>query len=277
MPTLKQINKEKHTQHGWKLRRSMIAARKDTVVPISISEVTKLLPAYAFAFVKDAQGKFVFVAIQGIYKEENLYVSDAGEPFFTPTPRHYHAYPFFLHEFEAEGKLQATLLFDHDSGLYREDPQVDKGEKRFMNDEGQIDADVEKVLVYLTESEKWRKITQSAVDALDEAGVLEAWEPKIENPDPKRNLLKGFYKINLEKLNVLEGEDLKNIQKSQGFTVAYAQLFSMYRVETLNKLHALKMKQNEAPMKEMKKHNIDNVDAFFKDTEDEISFDWSKL
>lgn len=278
MPTLKPLDREIHRHHGWKLRTSMISALKDTVVPILITEVTKILPGYAFAFVKDRNGKFVFVAIQGLHQDENLYINEEGKPLFTPTPRYYHTYPFGMHEVEIDGKMKATLFFDHDSGLYREEPQVDKGEKKFITDEGEIDPDIEKVLEYLNESEKWRKITQNAVDALEEAGVIEPWSPSIENPDTKRQLLKGFHKINMENLNKLNGEEMTKLQNAQGLTVAYAQLFSIYRVEMLNKLYAVKKKQEEMSQASVKNSNIDNVDAFFGlDDGEDVSFDWSKI
>jgi len=149
MPTFKPIDRNEHKTHGWKLRTSMIAAQKESVVPVLITEAPKLLPGYAFAFVKDQNGSLVFVAIQGVHKDDNLYVLPDGRPAFAPTPRHYHAYPFALHEAETEeGGMRAMLLFDHDSGLYRESPEPGNGEKRFFTDDGEVEPDVTKVLEY---------------------------------------------------------------------------------------------------------------------------------
>ncbi len=273
MSRFKPIDKNKHKTHGWKLRSSMISAQKDSVVPVLMTEVTKLLPGYAFAFVKDKQGKFVFVAIQGVHKDDNLYVSTEGKPLYTPTPRVYHTYPFVLHETEVEGKANVILLFDHESGLYRESPSAED-EKRFFTDEGEVNPDIDRVLEYLTESEKWRKVTQKAVDAIVEADLLDKWDLGIKNLVPDKPMLHGFFRINIDKLSKLPPEALAQLRDEQALTLSYAQMFSVYRLEKLEMLYRLKYEKQE---NDNSKKELDDLDAFFDNESESLSVDWSKL
>ena len=271
MDKLKVIDRQKDQKAGWFPRMNMSAAAKDSVVQICIDDIPRLLPGYLFAFLNEGN-RYRFVAIQAVHRGENLYIASNGAPIYRPVPRVYHTYPFVLHTRQEGDQVTGTLLFDYTSGLYRESPDTAKGERRFFDDKGRPDPDLQRVTDYLIDTKKWLDITQKAADVLADANLLVPWNLGIKSLEKDRPVLGGFYRVDLSRLNGLDDEILGKLVKSQALTLAYAQQFSMPRVETLRTLYRRQAeKRKTASIYEV------NVEEFFAGEDDTIAFDWSKL
>lgn len=274
MSELKVIDRRKDRNAGWMPRRNMSAAANDSVVRICIDEIPRLLPGYLFAFLREEDNRYRFIAVQAVHRGENLYVAPNGAPIYRPVPRVYHTYPFVLHTRQEEGNVTGTLLFDHSSGLYRESPDTPEGERRFFDEEGKVDPELQRLTDYLVDTKKWLDITQKATDALAEAKLLVPWNLGIESLEKDRPVLGGFYRVDLSRLNGLEDVTLAELAKSQALTLAYAQNFSMPRVETLRTLYRRRHEEKKSATANV---NDVDVEAFFSGGDDTIAFDWSKL
>jgi len=79
----------------------------------------------------------------------------------------------------------------------------------------------------------------------------------------------------LTKLNELNPEELTELRDTQALTLAYAQLFSIVRLDRLEQLYKLHMEYRQK--KDTKVKPTENLDTFFDGGNETLSVDWSKL
>jgi len=270
MPRYIPIDKTKNLTHGWSIPTELKSAKTDTIVPVQLDEIGKLLAHYLLVFVKKREGGYMLVALQSLCRDENVYLTPEGKTIFPVLPRHYQVYPFALKIVEKEGERGGVILFDHESGFYREKPDMSADENRFFTDEGEPSAAFASMLELLKKRQEMEQVTQAAVDALEEADLLVPFAIDTEGMEVDCTPLKGIYTIDQEKLQKLEGEQVEKLYQSHAFALAYAQLFSMPRLETLKYLYRVSRKKRE-------KTDPGVVEAFFDSDNETIDIDWSKL
>ncbi len=270
MPSFKPLDRTKDRKHGWSVPTELLRASKDTVVPISIDEMGKLLAHYLFVFVKKRDRGYTFVALQSLCKEENAYLTPEGKSLYSAIPRHYLMYPFVLKIVEKDAERNVIVLFDHESGLYKKDPEEKDGDKRFFDDEGEPSESFSLIVKQLRHHQEMQKVTQSVVDALEAANLLVPFEIGTKGIDVACDSLKGLYMIDQNRLQNLEEKTVQDLYAKHAFSLVYAQLFSMSRVETLKYLYSVYRKKHIAS-------DVDIVESFFDSDNETIDFDWSKL
>lgn len=263
MKTLVPLDPGKHLTHGWKRHDTHRFAGEDAIAPLLLAEVPTALTAYPLAFSPRGDGGYRLVTLQGLHEGENLMVVPNGRWAVGYIPSHYRGYPFSLREVVEGEERRGLLCFDHGSGLYREHPDPDQGEERFYDDQGQPTELVARLTDFLKQTLANKSLTDHAVDALEEAGLLMDWALPIDNPDPERPLLEGLKKIDQQALNALDGTALETLRKANGLPIAYAQIFSASRLGVLQKLYAL-----HHPPAEEERH-LHSVDPFFGEGDDD--------
>lgn len=233
------LDASRHRYHGWKHLAHYPFATGDAWVPLVLAELTSALPIYPLAFTSRPGGGYQLVALQGLYEGENLYLDAAsGRWLGGYIPCHYREYPFGLHEVDTGENRTLMLCVDIDSGLYRESPNPALGEERFFDDTGKPSALLQNFIAILKMTFRHRELTNRAVDALAAAGLLESCELTVENQLPGRSKLQGLFRVREEALNTLDGQTLERLRNVHALTVAYAQMFSVSRLEILRQLSA---------------------------------------
>jgi hypothetical protein len=271
------IDSRKDAAHGWQRLEHYQFAAHDNFAPLLHSEIQSVLPYYPIAFVKNAADKrFHLVVVQGLHDRDNLYVNRQGLWLVSYIPCVYRGYPFVLHKVTgAQGTLQGALAFNMDSGLFRENPGQHPHEERFFDDQGEPRPLLKKLMNFLQGTTRDRIVTENAVYALDEAGLLQPWSLKIDNPDSKRPLLDGLYCIDPKKFNALDGGTLKSLHDAGALMIAYAHLFSLSQITLLRKLYQLKYSAQQ-PVGDSKE--LQSIDEIFGEApKDELKFDWNNL
>lgn len=273
MKTLIPLSPTQHLTHGWKRHDHYRFAAEDAWAPLLIAELPAALAAYPLAFTARPGGGYRLVALQGLHHGENLMLTPDGRWAVGYIPSHYRGYPFSLREVVEGEQRRGMLCFDHGSGLYRDAPDAAQGEERFFDDQGEPTELVAQLMRFLNQTQINRELTDRAVDALEQAGVLTDWALPVDNPDPERPLLKGLKQIDQQALNALDGAALEGLQKVNALAVAYAQVFSGSRLGVLNKLYALHYPPDAQEERHL--HSVpEDLDQLFGGEDDiELDFD----
>jgi hypothetical protein len=252
---------------GWQRKSSLEHAAKDACAPVLLTELAAIIQFTPIAVLRQKSGAVRLVSLQGLHDGENLLVNPKGRWKTGYVPSVYRAYPFVMRKVDMGEKRAVMLCFDHDSGLFRENPNLSKKEERFFDDAGKPQSLLNEIATFMKSRANNQRATELAVAALEKAGLLEPWTWKFENPDPDRPLLRGLFRINEAALNGVDAETLKTLQKSGALTVAYAQLFSLPRVKLLRRLY----NQKHPPALP------ESIDELFGGADDELKIDWDLL
>ncbi|HKL26945.1 MAG TPA: SapC family protein [Desulfuromonadales bacterium] len=231
------LKKNEHLTHGWQKFSNYSFAVGQNCAPVLMAEVHELVPRYALAFIKQEDGSWRLIAVQGLHSGDNLYLDAKARPLSSYMASCYRAYPFALVESASEGETRAVLCFNHASGLYRENPDPAQNEERFFTDEGQLQPAMQDLLIFLRRCHENRQHTQAAVDALASAKLLEPWPWPFENPDSERPMAQGLHRIDQKALAACDGATLHQLQQTQSLYLAYAQILSMPRLAMLPELY----------------------------------------
>lgn len=179
-------------------------------------------------------------------------------------PSAYRGYPFQLQTVEVDGAPRAVLGFDHDSGLYRECPEINdktKREERFFQDGGDLSPMLSRLLTFLTKCAEDKRRTLRCVDLLDQKGLLDDWDIGAALQAEEVHL-DGMRRIDMAALHALEGEDLSLLQRNGALELAYAQHFSIQRLGVLTDLRA---RRGSKPRESAQTDNLDHILGYESD------------
>lgn len=199
-----------------------------STAPIVTAELGKTVRTLPLAFTKE-QESFVLSAVMGTESKQNLFVDYQGRWLGGYVPAHFRGYPFALNE-------SGELYIDENSGLISEL----QGEPIFDQD-GNFSDPVQQVYEFLKKIEQNKAVTQKAVDALVEAGLITEWNLKLKVGGEEKQI-SGLYRIDEAKLNKLEDRAFLTLRKVQALPIIYAQLFSMANIAVFDKLEQIREK-----------------------------------
>jgi len=269
---IRSLSSGKHRTHGWKRPDNLLSAKDHSCSLVLLAEIESLLPHYPLAFAETGTGGYQLVALQALHQNENLCVNSQGKWLLNYLPSFYRGYPFYLHEIDEDGERRGVFCFDHESGFYREEPDLKAGEERFYTDDGQLQPHMQQVLKFLGECATNQNMTRTAVNALEAADLIVPWNFERPNPDSTRPLINGFYCIGESRLNALDAASLKQLQENRALFLAYAQLLSMSRLTNLAQLYAYKYSATAMPQ------TSKDLDGLVGDVSEEpLNFNWDKL
>jgi SapC len=229
------VDREGLAGKGWRRPPGYSFAKSEAVVAIVASEFAKAALTLPIGFVEQS-GFFVPVMLTSPIPGRNFAVGPKGEWFPSYVPAVLRAYPFSLRA-SAEG--EATLSIDEDSGLIA--PADDTTEK-FFNEDGSLAPTVNEVLKLLRHIHENRVLTNQAVVALSDAGVIKRWNLVVP-VDDREVPVNGLYSVDEAALTELDDAGLIAIRKALG--VAYVQLVSTGQVTALSRLASLREKARQ--------------------------------
>jgi hypothetical protein len=112
----------------------------------------------------------------------------------------------------------------------------ESSERVLFNEEGKIAPDVANFVEFLKQCEKDRLLTAHATRALVNADVIKPWSLSIKTSEDSDAVpVKGFYRVCEDSLATLSAELLAKLRDSGALKLAYAQLFSMARLDQIMK------------------------------------------
>jgi len=259
MPQWTVISKSSHAQTHYYPREGYHHTREQLVAPILLAELPKLTQHFMLGFMPQGE-HFIAVALLGVEQGQNLYVHPDGRWLGSYVPASLRGYPFNLLPDEHG---QQVLCIDAEQLV----DATDVGQALF-DEHGQPSDALVKQLDFQQHCEANRQRTQQAVDALQQADVLQPWPLEIsrgEGATPKR--VEGLYRIDEKALNTLDAETYVTLQGAP-MALAHAQLFAAHQLSQLTeraKFHAQTGPQ-EMP---------DDLDSLFNDDDDgDLSFDF---
>ena len=202
------ISRTEHAQSHWRPRKDFEFTAAQQIVPVIITELTKLLPHYVLGFVQTENDAYQAVALVGLGGERNLYISADSKWLCSYVPAALRAYPFALHKNtnEKETNENAILCIDE---LFIND---DEAFPRLFKDDGELEDKAAEVLDFVTQCEQNRQLTDTAAAALATAGIIEPWPISIGRGEGQEPLkINGMHRINEEALNKLDAEALSGL------------------------------------------------------------------
>lgn len=195
MPTWIALSPSQHADKRFLPRDGYRLVAEQPVAGILVAELPELLLHYALGFTKNGE-RYQPVALLG-FGQQNLYVHPDGRWLGSYVPASLRGYPFNLLPDE---QGQRVLCIDAEQLV----DATDIGQVLF-DEHGQPSEAVAKQLGFQQHCEANRQRTQQAVDALQQAGVLEPWPLEIsrgEGETPKQ--IEGLYRIDEKTLNTLD-------------------------------------------------------------------------
>ena len=223
------IAPESHAQKAWKNVTDYAFSAENAVIQLVSAELSAAALAMPTGFIMHEAG-YQLVAITSLQSGQNLYVAPDGKWLGAYIPSALRAYPFRL--LKPESAEKSVLCINEASGLVVEGVE---GGNDFFDDEDQPTQGIKNILNFLTQVEASRVVTQRAVDALADAGLITSWVLNLKH-DEKDVPVEGLFCIDDAALDKLDDEDFLAVRNAGGLGVAYAQLFSMKQLVILERL-----------------------------------------
>jgi hypothetical protein len=230
MSDVRPIDETAHADMGFAPSSNYLHSRTHDRVPLLIAEVPTALMVYPLAFAPD-EGQLRLVAVLGLRAGKNLCLGEGGRWRMGYVPSALRAFPFAA-LLGGNGKMQVG--FDHDSGLWRDSPDPARGERRFFDLDGQPGNSLQKIAVFLQHCASNQAITDTAVTELERAGLLVPWRfaEALSGDTPSEGLLR----VDQKTLNALAPDRLARLRDANALSLAYAQIFSVARLQILSGL-----------------------------------------
>lgn len=251
-----------HRHEGWLKYADYSFAQHESLLPLVADELPHALATMPIGFRKTEKGRFELVGVMSLEAQQNLFVHPDGRWIGGYKPAVLRGYPFRLLP-EQDGE-RLVLCFDDESGLRIQN--VNQQGESFFAENGELSPLLAKILDFLTQYEKQRRLVQQGVDALAKQQLIIPWEIKVQDND-NVTPLEGLYRVDEAALHELPSIAFDSLNKRNAISVAYAQLFSQHRISVLSRLYQLRADLNKADTQEV------SLDALFDKGED-FGFDF---
>ena len=262
MTQLTAITPTAFADRHWQRYANYAFAARMNLIPALATELAKLVPALPLGFVPRAE-RFQLAALTALQPDSNLFVAPDGRWLAGYVPAALRGYPFALAV--PEGAPEPVLCIDEASGLI---VAAGAGEP-FFDADGQPAKVVKDVLSFLARVEHDRAITQTMVDALQTANLIQPW-PLTVKRDGAALQVEGIYRIDEAALNALDNDAWLGLRRSGALPVVYAQLFSMNQLALFEQAGAAQSRMQRPPQRAP---NLQDLGLSFGE-EDSLRFDW---
>jgi hypothetical protein len=233
MPRFAVVSRERHGGKKWQRFNGYAFAAADALVPIAGVELSRAAPSIPCAFLQQS-GRYTLVAVLSPVPGRNMFVGAGGRWLGSYVPAWFRLYPFRM--LPEQGTDTLMLSVDEESGLVVERNAA--GEE-FFDGEGNLSPALKPVFEALMVVERSRTVTDLAVAALAEAGVIRPWQIKLKT-DQGEQSISGLHHIDEAALGGLPGDAFLQLRATSALPIAYAQMLSAGQLgifERLAKLH----------------------------------------
>lgn len=245
------LSPSRHPNAGWLPYTDYHFAAGDVFSPLLAAEIAHAVACFPVAFTQAGEG-YQLVALQSLQPGVNLYVNSQGQWLAPYVPSWYRSHPFRLLPSDTGEHL---LCVDVDSPLFC---AKQGGEQRFFDAQGAITPALQKVVEFLQQRHNNQTVTQTLVNALADAGLIQPWALELDTGKEQPTPVAGIFHINEAALQNLPGERLAPLAQSGALAIAYAQLLSAPRLADFSKRY-----QHRAQDQARQVSDEINLDALF--------------
>lgn len=212
------ISRERHGEKKWRRPHGYGFAASEAVAPVVGMELGSAGLSLPLAFIEEA-GRYSLVAVLSLAPGRNMFVAPDGQWLGRHIPALFRAHPFRLAA-RADSN-ERILCIDEDSGVLVE--QGDVGE-RFFDEAGNPSAAVQEVLRFCGELDRGKTMTEQAVEALRQSGVIRPWPINLKT-DAGRTV-NGLHRVDEAALNALDDETFLTLRARGALPIAYTQMLA---------------------------------------------------
>ncbi|UDL03827.1 SapC family protein [Marinobacter sp. CA1] len=266
MPHYVALSKSAHRSAG--VRPSNTAyALEQAVVPVVAEEVPRVLPTMPLAFVNAPSGQgFELVALQALQPGMNVYVHTDGRWIGGYKPAWYRAHPFRL--IPDESGSRRVVCVDEEAEAFENEAGPDT--PTLFGPDGEPTEKTRHLVNFLEQLEKGKEVTHAAVALLAEQGLIVPWEISARKAKGETGYdVQGLYHIDEAALKALEPERVVKLLRSGALSIAFSQLLSEHRLQTVARLHNLR---GEAKRQSAAADELDVESLFADDDDDDLTF-----
>ncbi|HET7174969.1 MAG TPA: SapC family protein [Gammaproteobacteria bacterium] len=217
------LDKEAHKGKGVVSRGRHRFATDLNGIYVVAAEFVQAARHYPLVFAQDPNtGGFLPLAITGLNQDQNLFIGTDGEwEKDAYIPAYVRRWPFFGVRVTGEKAKDGNILICVDeSGLETSSQAV-------FDAEGKTSTDFASMQTLISEMEGARVPTEHLCQSVKELDLLEPFEAHAFPKDGQEMRLRGMFRVNEDKLNELQGKDLKRLMKHGELSRIYAHLMSL--------------------------------------------------
>lgn len=254
--TYEALSNQRHAQLRWQGVTDYHFAAEQVLLPLVAAELPRALGQLPLVFTREAGGPRL-MALLGTRPGHNLLVAADGQWQADYVPAYLRAHPFALMD---QGGGQYTVGIASDSPYVSTDPN--HGEPLFKED-GQPTEKVLEVVGFLKQLAQNRATTDTAAQALDDAGLLEPWPLALPDQHGEKQNIDGLYRVSDAGIKALDDATLRQLTDSGALILAYAQLLGQHRIGELIRL------QNRQQEKSDQAQDMD-LDQLFGEADNDV-------
>ena len=244
-----------HAGKAWPAFDNLAFAAAQAVVPLLGAEFAKVAVSMPIAFIEQAGGQYLPVAVMSPIAGRNFFIGTSGQWLGGDAPAALRSYPFRLGRFG--GAEELTLCIDEDSGLVVD---TDGAGQPFFDADGKPSAATKAMLDFLLQIERTRSHTDLAVAALAGAGLIGPWSLQVRTGDTIQPV-NGLFRIDEARLDALDDAAFLRLRQSAALPLAYLQLLSMGQVAVFNRLS---QSQQQIAQSGQRQQQISSLDELFE-------------
>lgn len=244
MTTWVPISKQAHTGYYWKERNGFDFVSNELVLPIVLAELHKILPYYSIGFTYE-ESKFIPVILLSVEKGINVYVDSQSRWLGSYVPAVLRGFPFKLAD-DGKGNNVLCVREHYLSQNNDDNPLFSIGSEVHM--------EVLKIMEFLADFEINQRATLKAAEQLAKEELIVPWElvVEIKNPRSRNFKIDGLYRIDEEKMKMLDVHRFSDLRRSGALDLAYAQIFSSKQLDQLvNRVEYFERARSESALKEV--------------------------
>jgi hypothetical protein len=222
---LVEIPPEKYQQYGFRQYVDFGFSADETEVEIVSDELGHVLTTFPIAVV-DLDQQPRLVALLSVVPKRNLYLLPEGH-WLGYQPALIRCFPFAPAPNDSASRhtlyVEASHLTTWGEGM----PILDV--------DGSLTPAVHQIQSVLASFVASRQRTRRGVCQLRDVGLLMPWHIKVRQEDGTEEAVDGLWRVNESALQQLDPQHLGQLATSGALALAYAQLFSLSRMETLQR------------------------------------------
>lgn len=223
------LNKDLHLKTHIKQVNGFAFANPTNSIPLAGVEFVDSSREYPIAFTGPEGGELFPIALLGVRKNENLFVSETGGWEGRYIPAFVRRYPFVLAEKQGAEDFnvyidEAYEGFGHKDGL------------RLFSDDGEPSEMLKQAMEFLSSYQGEIMRTRSFMKRLQELDLLVPRVLQIERNGAAPIVLQGFSVVDEERLTALDDAQLLELARSGYLIWIYAHLMSLGNVARLSEL-----------------------------------------
>lgn len=231
-----QVSRETHAKKRFKPATSFSFARSMLLVRIIASEAPLIAQNFPIGFISENE-TVAPVAVLGLAKDENLFVSDQGQWLGLYVPALLRRYPFYMGKAPAQGTEKNNLAILIDDQFLSDT----EGEPLFGPDEGEPKGPLSRAIQLLTEIAIQDARTVAMVKGFEDNGLLDPLPLQVTRGTDAPVNLTGLRVVNESKLNALPDDRFLELRRNGSLALAYAHLISLGQFGRLRALASAKL------------------------------------